>query len=320
MEAPRETAQATRNAGVQTPRQGAPRRPRGDRRLLLLAPTAAILFLMFLFPLLWSLGLSFYDYSALRPVAPRFVGIENYASLLTDAYFWRRFVTTGVFVAGAVALQFVVGVALAFLVFDEFRGRKIVLSLLLTPMMMAPVAVGVFFGFIYEPTFGVLNYVTRTLFNVQISWFDRPAPAMIAVVIADSWMWSPFVMLLTLSGLLSVPPYLREMARIDRAGWWLTLRQVLLPQIKPLLALALLLRTIESFKLFDTIFVMTRGGPGTATETLAISLYRVGFQYFHTGKASALAYIILVVVIVLSNFYLRVSSPAPRAAETENAG
>jgi len=263
---------------------------------------------MFLFPLLWSLGLSFYDYSALRPGAPRFVGVENYVSILTDAYFWRRFVTTGVFVVGAVSLEFLIGCGLAFLLFDEFRGRKIVLSLLLMPMMMAPVAVGVFFGFIYEPTFGVFNYVTRTLFNVQVNWFDRAVPAMIAVILADTWMWSPFVMLLVLSGLLSVPSYLREMAWIDRAGWWLTFRQVLLPHLKPLLALALLLRTMEAFKLFDTIFVMTRGGPGTATETLAISLYRVGFQYFHTGKASALAYLLLVVVVVLSNFYLRVSS------------
>lgn len=285
---------------------------RRERRLfiLLLAPTGMILFLMFLFPLLWSLGLSFYEYSALRPVAPRFVGIENYVSLLTDVYFWRRFVTTGVFVVGAVGLQFLIGVALAFLVFEEFWGRRVVLSLLLTPMMMAPVAAGVFFGFIYEPTFGVLNYLTRTLLNVQVNWFDHPVPAMGAVILADTWMWSPFVMLLTLSGLLSVPSYLREMAQIDQAGWWLTLRQVLLPHLKPLLALALLLRTMESFKLFDTIFVMTRGGPGTATETLALSLYRVGFQYFHTGKASALAYILLVVVVVLSNFYLRLAARA----------
>jgi len=293
-----------------------------DARLAvwLLAPTGALLIGMFVFPLLWSLGLSFYDYSALKPQAPVFTGVANYAALLSNAYFWRRFVTTGVFVLGTVTLQFAIGSGLAFLLRDDFPGRKLVVSLLLAPMMMAPVAVGVFFGFIYEPTFGILNFATRTLFGWQVQWFDRPVPAMIAVILADTWMWSPFIMLLVLSGLLAVPKHLTEMAQIDRAGWWLTLRQVILPQIKPLLALAALLRTMESLKLFDTIFVMTKGGPGTATETLSISLYRVGFQYFHTGKASALAYIMLIVVIVLSNFYLRLSARAGRTAVTPSEG
>ncbi|GIX06357.1 MAG: hypothetical protein KatS3mg115_0760 [Candidatus Poribacteria bacterium] len=127
------------------------------RRLaaLLLAPTGALLIGLFLFPLVWSLGLSFYRYSALRPRPPRFVGLENYAALLREPEIWQRFVTTGTFVVAAVLLQFLVGVALAFLLYREFRGRKVIISLLLVPMMMAPVAAGAFFRFIYDPTFGV---------------------------------------------------------------------------------------------------------------------------------------------------------------------
>jgi multiple sugar transport system permease protein len=287
--------------------------------VLFLLPTALLLVGMFLFPLLWSLGLSFYEYRAKSASPPVFVGLLNYSHLLTDAYVWRRFVTTGAFVAGTVALQFVLGTVLAFLLFEEFRGRKVLLSLLIAPMMVAPVAVGVFFGFLYEPTFGVFNYLTDALFGLRVNWLQGPVTAMLAVILADTWMWSPFVMLLVLSGLLAVPRHLREMASIDRAGWWLTFRQVLLPQIKPLLALALLLRTMEAFKLFDTVFVMTKGGPGTATETLAISLYRTGFQYFHTGRASALAYLMLIVVIVLSNFYLRVAQRAGSGAAGPHA-
>ena len=284
----------------------------------MLAPTAVLLFGLFIFPLLWSLGLSFYRYSALRPQqAPRFVGFENYAWLLTDLSIWSRFIATGVLVAGSVGLQFLIGVSLAFLLYREFKGRKIVLSILIAPMMMAPVAAGAFFKLIYDPSFGVLTYVTKALFGVQIGWLEQPAPAMLGVIIADTWMWSPFVMLLTLSGLLSAPKHLLEMAQIDRAGRSLTFRYILLPHIKPLMMLAVLLRTMESFKLFDTIWIMTQGGPGDATETLALALYRVGFQYYDTGRASALAYLMLAVVIVLSNFYLRLASRAsPPEGET----
>lgn len=290
-----------------------------DRRLpaWLLAPTGLLLVGLFLFPLLWSLGLSFYRYSVLRARDPKLIWGANYGSLLTDPDIWARFATTGVFVLGTVGLQFVLGVALAFLLHREFRGRKVVLSLLLAPMMMAPVAAGAFFKLIYDPTFGVLGYFTDALFGFEVSWLERPFPAMVAVILADTWMWSPFVMLLVLSGLLAVPKHLMEMAQIDRAGWWLTFRNVLLPQIKPLLMLAVLLRTMEAFKLFDTIWVMTQGGPGTSTETLSVALYRLGFQYFKTGKASALAYIMLLVVIVLSNFYLRIATRDVNAAHEE---
>ena len=281
-----------------------------DRRLpaWLLAPTALLLVGIFLFPLLWSLGLSFYEYSAFRGGDPKLIWGENYGRLLTDPDIWARFATTGVFVLGTVGLQFVLGVSLAFLLHREFRGRKVVLSLLLAPMMMAPVAAGAFFKLIYHPTFGVLGFFTDELFGFKVSWLDRPFPAMVAVILTDAWMWSPFVMLLVLSGLLAVPKHLMEMVQIDRAGWWLTFRNVLLPQIKPLLMLAALLRTMEAFKLFDTIWVMTQGGPGTSTETLSVALYRVGFGYFKTGEASALAYLMLIVVIVLSNFYLRIAT------------
>lgn len=282
----------------------------------MLAPTAVLLFGLFIFPLLWSLGLSFYRYSALRPQqAPRFVGFENYAWLLTDSSAWSRFIATGVLTAGSVGLQFLIGVSLAFLLYRDFKGRKIFLSILIAPMMMAPVAAGAFFKLIYDPSFGVLTYLTKTLFGVQVGWLEKPAPAMLGVIIADTWMWSPFVMLLTLSGLLSAPKHLLEMAQIDRAGRRLTFKYILLPHIKPLMMLAVLLRTMESFKLFDTIWIMTQGGPGDSTETLALALYRVGFQYYDTGRASALAYLMLAVVIVLSNFYLRLASRASSAPE-----
>ncbi len=280
-----------------------------DRRLatIMVAPCIIILLGMFLFPLLWSLGLSFYDYSVLRPVPPRFVGFQHYNEIIRDPYIWARFATSMRFVALAVGLQLVLGVGLAFLMYDNFKGKKFFMALMLSPMMMAPVAVGAFFRFMYDPSFGIIPYLTRTLFNVDIGWIIDPSVALYSLVLVDTWMWSPFVMLFTLAGLLSIPQHLLEMSSIDRASWWQRFRNIILPQIKPLLILALLLRTMESFRLFDTIWVMTGGGPGLATETLAITLYRVAFQHWHTGRSSAVAYIMLIVVIVLTNLYLRLS-------------
>ncbi|HSV31446.1 MAG TPA: sugar ABC transporter permease [Atribacteraceae bacterium] len=280
-----------------------------DRRLAttMVAPCIIILLGIFLFPLLWSLGLSFYDYSVLRPFPPRFIGFQHYNEIIRDPYIWARFATSMHFVALAVGLQLVLGVSLAFLMYDNFKGKKIFMALMLSPMMMAPVAVGAFFRFMYEPTFGIIPYLSRTLFNVNIGWLIDPSVALYSLVFVDTWMWSPFVMLFTLAGLLSIPQHLLEMGDIDRASWWQRFRNIILPQIKPLLILALLLRTMESFRLFDTIWVMTAGGPGLATETLAITLYRVAFQHYHTGRSSAIAYIMLIVVIVLTNLYLRLA-------------
>jgi multiple sugar transport system permease protein len=131
-----------------------------------------------------------------------------------------------------------------------------------------------------------------------------PAGAMAGIVFADSWMWSPFVMLLVLAGLVSVPRYLYEAAEIDRASWWRKFRTITFPYIRGLLMLALLFRTIEAFKLFDVVYLVTQGGPGTATETIAVYVYRIAFQYFRTSQSTALAYILLFVVIVLTNLYL----------------
>jgi multiple sugar transport system permease protein len=271
---------------------------------LLVAPALVVLFLMNIFPLLWSFGLSFYSYRANRLAPPVWLGLANYQSVLGDPIVWYRLQTTALMVVLTVTAQMVVGFLLALLFERQFPGRRYLLILVLTPMMLSFVAVGVFFRFYYEPTFGLVSQAARLFTGEPLMLLQTPTGAMLAIIFADAWMWSPFVMLLVLAGLVSVPKYLYEAAEIDRATWWRKFKTITFPYIRGLLLLALLFRTIEAFKMFDLPFLLTNGGPGTSTETIALYLYRTAFQYFRTSDSAALAYIVLFVVIVLTNLYL----------------
>ncbi len=274
------------------------------RGALLVTPALTILFVMNIFPLMWSFGLSFFNYKATSTRVPKFKGLDNYADVLTDEKVWERFQTTAIIVGSSVLLQLIVGFLLALLFAKEFPMRRIVLMLVLTPMMLSFVSVGVFFKLFYEPTFGIVSYVMNFFTTDNFVMLATPAGAIAGIVIADAWMWSPFVMLLVLAGLVSVPKYLYEAAEIDRASKWRSFWTITFPYIKSLLLLAVLFRTIETFKLFDIVYIITEGGPGSSTETIAVYLYRTGFQFFKTSQSSALAYIVLFIVIVLTNLYL----------------
>ena len=271
---------------------------------LLVAPAIIILFIMNIFPLLWSFGLSFFNYRANRLRVPTFKGWDNYEKVLTDEKVWERFQTTAVIVGSSVILQLIVGFLLALMFAKSFPMRRIILMLVLTPMMLSFVSVGVFFKLFYEPTFGIVSFVMNNFTSEPFVTLATPSGAIAGIVIADAWMWSPFVMLLVLAGLVSVPKYLYEAAEIDRASAWRRFWTITFPYIKSLLLLAILFRTIETFKLFDIVYIITEGGPGSSTETIAVYLYRTAFQFFRTSQSSALAYIVLFVVIVLTNLYL----------------
>ena len=272
---------------------------------LLIAPAIATLVIVNIFPLLWSYGLSFFSYNAKKiGVPPHWRGLDNYVDLFTDEDVWGRFQNTAVIVIGSVAVQLVVGFLLALLFAREFPLRRYLLMLVLAPMMLSLSAVGVFFKLFYDPTFGFIPRLVQSFTGETFVILDTPVKATIAIVMADAWMWSPFVMLLVLAGLVSVPKYLYEAAEIDRASAWRRFSTITFPYIRSLLLLALLFRTIETFKIFDVPYVLTEGGPGTSTETISVYLYRVAFNYFQTGRASALGYVVLFGVIVLTSLYL----------------
>jgi multiple sugar transport system permease protein len=271
---------------------------------LLVAPALMLLFLMNIFPLLWSLGLSFFAYRANRAKAPSWVGLDNYAKVLTDTDVWDRLHNTVLMVVLTVSTQMIVGFLLALLFSKQFPLRRYLMILVLTPMMLSFVAVGAFFRYYYDPTFGLLSQAVRAFTGHPYILMQTVWGARAGIVIADAWMWSPFVMLLVLAGLVSVPKYLYEAAAIDRVAPWRQFTSITFPYIRGLLLLALLFRTIEAFKLFDLVFLLTNGGPGTATETIALRVYRVAFENNKTSESTALAYILLFTVIVLTNLYL----------------
>ena len=271
---------------------------------LLVTPAIVVLFVMNIFPLLWSFGLSFFNYRANKLKVPEFRGLYYYEKILTDDKVWERFQTTAIIVGSSVVLQLIIGFLLALMFARVFPLRRILLMLVLTPMMLSFVSVGVFFKLYYEPTFGLVSWAINHFTSEPFVLLSTPAGAIAAIVIADAWMWSPFVMLLVLAGLVSVPKYLYEAAEVDRASWWRRFSTITFPYIRSLLLLAVLFRTIETFKLFDLVYIITEGGPGSATETIAVYVYRMAFQFFRTSQSAALAYIMLFVVIVLTNLYL----------------
>jgi multiple sugar transport system permease protein len=271
---------------------------------LLIAPAIITLVLVNIFPLLWSFGLSFFEYKANRIAPPVFKGLANYSDVLTDPEIWARFQNTAIIVIGSVALQLVVGFLLALLFAQEFPLRRYLLMLVLSPMMLSLSAVGVFFKLFYDPTLGFISRFISMFTTDTYVILSTPARAIVAIVVADAWMWSPFVMLLVLAGLVSVPKYLYEAAEIDRAGWWRRFTTITFPYIRSLLLLALLFRTIETFKIFDIVYLLTEGGPGSSTETVSVYVYRLAFQFFRTSQASALGYIMVFAVIVLTSIYL----------------
>ncbi|MBX2839381.1 MAG: sugar ABC transporter permease [Gammaproteobacteria bacterium] len=275
-----------------------------NRGPLLVAPAIITLFVMNIFPLLWSFGLSFFNYRANRTNVPEFVGLRNFERVLTDEKIWDRFQTTAIIVGSSVTLQLIIGFSLAMLFAKHFPMRRIIMMLVLTPMMLSFVSVGVFFKLYYEPTFGLLSWIVNFFTTEPFVLLSTSTGALIGIIVADAWMWSPFVMLLVLAGLVSVPKYLYEAAEIDRVSSWRRFVTITLPYIKSLLLLAILFRTIETFKIFDIIYIITEGGPGTSTESIAVNIYRMAFQNFRTSRSGALAYIILFIVIVLTNLYL----------------
>ena len=271
------------------------------------APTLLLLVMLNIFPLFYSLYLSFTEYSAIANQPPIWVGLKNYADILSSEQLWKYFATTGRFAFLSVGLQTVLGFGLALLLRDRFRWSGFVTTLLLVPMMLSPVVVGMFWKLIFNPSYGIFNRLLGyTNPATSPDWLANTSTALWAVVIVDVWMWTPFVMLLCLSGLKAIPDYLYEAAAIDRASAWFQFRRITLPQVLPLLLIAVLFRTIEAFKSFDLVMGLTGGGPGDATELIAVNLYRMAFQgQWRTGTASALAYIILVVIIAISNVYIR---------------
>ena len=262
-------------------------------------PTIAFLIIFNIFPLLYSLGFSFTEYRVSLNRPAEFIGFQNYADLLSDPGIWENFTITAQYVIISVGGQMIVGFGMALLLNRKFPLKGLVTTLLLLPMMLSPAVVGLFWKLLYDPSWGPINYA---LGIGKFEWLGNRVNALFAVAITDIWMWSPFVMLLSLAGLSAVPKHLYEAASIDRAGRFYTFFRVTLPLVAPILMIAVIFRTMEAFKTFDIAFVMT-GQP--QAELISSRLYKMAFAQWQTGPASALAYIILIMVLCITNIYVK---------------
>lgn len=294
-------------AATPTPPARRPRRRLSDRWLAVsfTSPALLLLLAMSVFPLLWTLYLSFTDYSATQGGPANFLWFGNYTAILTSPQVHQRTVTTLIFVVGAVTLQTVLGFTIAYLISRRTRGRGLLTTLFLVPMMLSPVVVGLFWRFMLDAQFGVVNSMLDSLGLGQVEWLTKQRTALLSLIVVDTWQWTPFIMLIALAGLTAVPKYLYEAASIDRASEWFKFRTITLPLVWPLLLIAVLFRAIEAFRQFDLVYILTSGGPGVSTETLSFHVYKVAFLGFNTGTASAYGILMILVVIVLTQLYLR---------------
>jgi multiple sugar transport system permease protein len=268
-------------------------------RNLFIIPTIIFLIVFNIFPLIYSLGYSFTDFRASSNQPAEFIGLQNYRDLLGDAHIWNNFSVTAKYVLVSVGGQVLVGFGVALLLNRKIPGKGLLTTLLLLPMMMSMAVVGLFWQLLYSPSWGIVNYI---LHLDDFSWLSNPDVALYAVALTDIWMWSPFVMLLCLAGLSAIPQHLYEAAAIDRASKWYTFTRITLPLVSPLLLIAIIFRTMEAFKTFDLAFIMSSLD---STELIAIRLYKLAFQEWQTGKSCALAYIVLIMVLAITNIYVK---------------
>jgi multiple sugar transport system permease protein len=282
---------------------------RESRRLgfRLTLPAQILVLFISAFPLLMQLYISTTDWSPLDGVAwwnawESWNTFANYTDLMSDNRFWSALGRTVLVIAVCVPLEFLLGFALALLFMDDFRGKRVFYSVLLMPMMVVPAVAGYMFFMLFQsggPVNDIISSLTGTRFT--LAWLSSPEWALIAVMIADIWQWTPLMFLILLAGLAGVPDDQLKAATLLGASWPQRFRTIILPKMKTIIIIALAIRVIENFKIFDTLYIMTGGGPGVATETISVYIYKITQNDLIWGYVAAIALVILIVLSVVVN-------------------
>lgn len=264
-----------------------------------LAPAALVLAAVTLYPIVYVLWLSLQHYSLIAG-APRFIGLENFARLAADPRFWNALGNTLYFTAVSVALELLLGLAIALVLARAFAGQGALRAVVLLPWAIPTVVAARMWEWMYNGDFGVINYLLGT----DINWLGSPVWAIHAAIVMDVWKSTPFVALLLLAGRVAIAPELYQAARLDGAGAWRLFRHVTLPLLWPLILIVLIFRTIDAFRVFDAIYVLTGGGPANTTETLSVYAYKVLFQTLEFGYGSTLAIAVFAAVAAITAVYV----------------
>ncbi len=269
-------------------------------RWLLVLPAVLLILAFSIYPLIYSVWVAFVNYDFQIP-GHAFVGLQNFAQALADPLFGTSLVFTAILSSGSVIVEFSLGLLLALAMTDRFRGRGVLMTIFLIPLFVSPVIVGQFWSLLLQRPFGPVDYLLSLLLQrpVEISWLTESPWNYIAIITADTWQWTPFMFVILLSGLTAIAPELYEAAALDGASRLQAFVHVTVPQLLPIMLLALTLRLLDAIKLFDIIYVMTGGGPGASTYTTSYYLYVTGFQQFHLSVATAGSWIFLAITAVI---------------------
>ena len=273
--------------------------------LFLLLPVVVLLLAVTIYPFFYGLFLSISRYDII--MGRSFRGLGNYLDAFKDPRFVNALIVTFIFVSAAVVLEFLIGLGIALLVNRNFWAKRVIVSLIYIPMIMAPIAVALMWRMLYNAEYGPINYflINLRLVHRHVAWLSETKLALPSLIMVDVWQWTPFMFLVLYAGLQSVPEALKGAAQIDGASSWQIFRNITLPFLIPFIVLAFLFRIMDAFKIFDAISVLTKGGPGTSTEVVSWLAYLTGFTYFRLGYAAAMAMILFIIVMVISQLLLK---------------
>ncbi len=280
---------------------------------LVVAPAALLILVLSIYPLVFSIWVAFVNYDFQIP-GHAFVGLGNFEQIVDDPLALSSLVTTVLLSLADVAVEFVLGLGLALIMVKSFRGRGVIMSILIVPLFISPVIVGQSWAMFLQRPFGPADFLLSQLFGhpVTISWLTEAPWTYVAVVVADTWQWTPFMFVILLAGLASISPHLYEAAELDGVSPFQAFRFVTLPQLAPIIWLAITFRLLDAVKLFDVIFMLTGGGPGSSTYTTSFYLYQIGFQQFHLSEATAGSWMFLVLLsVVIMVLVRRLLRPEP---------
>lgn len=293
-----------------------PRRTREKITILLPLPTQVILGFFIVIPIIAAAYVSFTNWAPIQGINwydAQIAGAKNYLDIVSLPRFINSILTTLTIVGLVVPVELLIGLGLALAIPEKLYGRKAFVSLILTPMMMLPLVTGFTFQTMY-PKDGPINQILSLVsgVRVEIDWLRSPGGALLAIMLADIWQWTPFMFILILAGLTTLPSEPAKAARVLGATEMQVFRHITLPQLKPVIFLAVIIRAIEAFKIFDVPFLMTRGGPGTTTETVSVFLYQFGFVFGRLGFITAGSLIILVLVLIVAIWVTRPLTRVPK--------
>lgn len=278
--------------------------------VFMLLPAVFFIGVVYIYPIISSLELSLYEFNPLKPYKGKpFVGLENYYDIFTDSSYWEALWVTFKFLVITISTQMVMGIAIAVMLNSDYvrsvYGVTLVRSIIIMPLMASPIVVGLIWGYLLDTDLGFINQFLGVLGLPVVNWLNDPTLAVVSISIASIWQWTPLVVLLILAGLESLPKDPFDAARVDGATeqqlfWGLTI-----PLLKPVILVTLLTNTIDAYRVFGLILVMTGGGPGTSTNVVSMEVYRTGFKFWRMGDASAQSFLTFLVILVVALVYMR---------------